>query len=257
MTDGAVKRLAQSNKLLLGARDLDIWCVRLFATAKYDCWFEKMLSTEERDRVRSFREAKVRKMFTLAHGVLHALLGRYLGVGASAVSFKYGVHNKPSLETCNSTLQFNMSRSDDLAVYAFASDCQLGVDVERIRWIPDLESITRRFFTLEEHSQLCGLDGRDRCQAFFNCWTRKEAYIKAIGDGLSIPLNSFQVSLRPNEPATFRRLLSVSETRRSWRLCHFAPTLEYIGAVAFDGGDRTVRQWSCVSAEDFVVSGWI
>jgi 4'-phosphopantetheinyl transferase len=131
-----------------------------------------------------------------------------------------------------SDLRFNLSHSDELAVYGFAAGRELGVDVEEVRGLQDATDVAARFFSRRENEAYLALEARDRPQGFFNCWTRKEAFIKALGDGLYHPLDRFDVSLAPGEPA---KVLRVEDTpgECGWTLHSFSPRPGFIGAVAF------------------------
>src|SRR5207237_4344548 len=118
------------------------------------------------------------------------------------VKFTYSAEGKPNLDAFHiSDLFFNVSHSEDLAAFAFTSGHRIGVDVEMIRQSVDVDEIPRRFFSSAEQRALAGLSATEKYQGFFNCWTRKEAYIKALGSGLSLPLRDFDVSLLPRGPS--------------------------------------------------------
>ena len=149
---------------------------------------------------------------------------------------RYGAHGKPELagRFARSGLRFNVSHCDDVAVYAFSCGPEVGIDVEAIRALPDAEAIARRFFSRRENAAYLALDQRDRPLGFFQCWTRKEAFIKALGEGLSHPLDSFDVSLAPGEPAELLRIEPVPGDDRAWRLESFSPAPGYVGAVVVE-----------------------
>lgn len=165
------------------------------------------------------------------------LLGEYLQMDPGAVEFGYAANGKPFLAGTLSAerLYFNVSHAEERAMFAIASGRELGVDIEFVRAMPDALAIAESFFSVAEIAVLRSLPEEVRAEAFFACWTRKEAYIKALGDGLSLPLQDFDVSLAPSEPA---RLLA---TRRE----HSPPlTLKdvrvapgYVAALAAEGTD--------------------
>jgi 4'-phosphopantetheinyl transferase len=152
----------------------------------------------------------------------------------------YGERGKPALARgyAGSDLRFNVSHSDDVAVYAFSSGHEIGVDVEAVRAMPDGDDIAARFFSRCENETYLALNARDRPLGFFNCWTRKEAFIKALGDGLYHPLDSFDVSLAPGEPARIRRVESTSGDDCGWRMESFSPAPGFVGAVVIESGRR-------------------
>jgi len=153
-------------------------------------------------------------------------------VRPESVELVYGARGKPALANSGrNSLRFNLSHRDDLAVYALSWGCDVGIDVEAIRPLPDADAVAARFFSRPEHAAYRALDPRDRPLGFFQCWTRKEAFIKALGDGLSHPLDSFDVSLAPGAPAEFLRVEAVPGDDRGWRLASFFPAAGFVAAV--------------------------
>jgi 4'-phosphopantetheinyl transferase len=213
-----------------------VWLFELSASAGALEYLRGQLSGDEIARSERFCFPHLQTSFVIAHGMLRSVLARYLGRPPAALEFSYNQQGKPRLAHPGCRLQFNLSHSGTLGACAVAVDCDLGVDIEHIRQMPDLFDIARRFFSPEECADLEAVPLDRREFAFFNCWTRKEAYIKAIGGGLSIPLDSFCVSLIPNEPA---RLLSNCENdAHRWNIQEFDPGAEYRGAVAYSGPPR-------------------
>ena len=159
--------------------------------------FLRTLDEEEHARASRFHFDKHRRHFVVARGVLRLLLGRYLETRPEDVNFNYGSHGKPALggDHRASLLRFNASHSGELAVYAFVQECEVGIDVEYIKSDFATEEIAERFFSSREIETLTALPKADRAAEFFRLWTRKEAYIKAIGTGLSHPLNEFDVTV--------------------------------------------------------------
>ncbi len=194
------------------------------------------LAAEEQGRAQRFHFTEDRRRFTVARGTLRALLARYLRVDPSSISFSYNGYGKPSLRDYDS-LRFNVSHSGGVALYAIGWEREVGVDVERLR--PEFagEAIAERFFSANEVAALKSLPRSALVRAFFDCWTRKEAYIKARGKGLSIPLDQFDVTLTPNEsPAIRADRDSPTETGR-WSLWGLSPGLGFAGAAAIEGHD--------------------
>ena len=156
------------------------------------------------------------------------------------IEFSYGPKGKPGLMDPSLPVRFNVSNSGSLAVYAFTEACDIGIDVEQVRPVPEMEQIAARFFAADEASELMALPEPERPQGFFNCWTRKEAYIKAVGDGLSVPLDSFRVTLRPGADAEMLCLGGSVGAAKGWALHAFAPAPEFVGALAYPGSLRPV-----------------
>jgi 4'-phosphopantetheinyl transferase len=153
--------------------------------------------------------------------------------------FSYSYYGKPALTTGlgHDTLNFNMSHSNEMAIYGVVRNRQIGVDIERIQTDFACEEIAARIFSPQENATLRSLPPRMKHEAFFNCWTRKEAFIKAKGLGLAYPLNQFEVSLIPGEPA---RLISIEEDlfeATRWSLLELEPDPDYAAALAVEGED--------------------
>ena len=178
------------------------------------------------------------------------MLAHYLGCPPNEIEFIYGPKGKPELRD-SSRIRFNASHSGQIALYAFTLGCELGVDVEELRELDDAESIAVRFFSIGEVSELLSLKPEDRGLAFFHCWTRKEAYVKAIGDGLAIPLDRFQVTLLPGAPARFVQIARDMETASDWTLHHLEPAPGYVGALAYQDSQRPTTIHPTVRADNF------
>jgi 4'-phosphopantetheinyl transferase len=201
------------------------------------------LSDEERERAGRFHFARDRSRFVVARGLLRRLLGRYLGCDPAGLRFSYGPRGKPFLPDHPSGLRFNVSHSGGLALLAFARDRELGVDLERERTVPEAEEIARRYFSLREGAELRELPEPERTHAFFRCWTRKEAFIKATGDGLSQPLEAFDVTLGPGERPRLVRVEGKPAESRRWWLEDVEPAPGFAGALAVGGRPRRVVRW--------------
>lgn len=212
--------------------EIHLWTTFLSASAKeFSCLYET-LSSDERRRSAAFRFERHRTFFAIGRGLLRSILGWYLRRPAKDIVFKYGPKGKPALDSPAKTLHFNLAHSEDYVVYAINRTSELGIDVEAVRPFCDVESIARSFFSAGECADLFKLPADKRIEAFFNCWTRKEAYVKALGDGLSVPLDRFQVSLIPGQPATFLKLLDERYPISEWSLLHLRPSTGCIGALA-------------------------
>jgi 4'-phosphopantetheinyl transferase len=200
------------------------------------------LSADERGRAARFHFDRDRRRFVCARGALRRILGEYLEIDPLDLSFQYGVHGKPALAgKAAESLSFNVSHSDELALIAVAPpDVELGVDVEAIRSLPDADDIASRYFAPAEVARLRPLPAALREDAFFRCWTRKEAYLKALGDGLARPLDSFEVTFRTDEPVELRVLSDPGETAR-WTLAALEPASGFAAALVATRGAGKVE----------------
>lgn len=200
-----------------------------------------ILSSDERERASRFAFDRDRRRFIVARGRLRQLLAARLRVRPALVEFTYGAHGKPATAPrfAGSSLRFNVSHCGDLAVYAFAQGREVGVDVEAIRPMPDADGIAIRFFSQREREAYQALCPCGRQLAFFSCWTRKEAFIKSIGEGLNFPLDRINVSLAVNWAPMMLRLEDTPGDHRRWRLQSFFPAHGFVAAVVTE--DRTAE----------------
>jgi 4'-phosphopantetheinyl transferase len=237
----------------LSDRAIHVWAVRQQAPDPVVARFESLLSADERERAGRFRFDHLRRSFILARGALRVLLGRYLDTDPAGIRFAYGEKGKPSLAD-PAPIRFNASHSGGLALYALTLGCEIGVDVEQMRPLADLWGIASRFFSAEEVAELIELPEGQREAAFFRCWTRKEAYIKALGDGLSVPLDDFAVSLRPGEPARLIHIDHDDAAAAAWTLQNLEPAAGYAAALAYREVPRDVRLSPLIDAARILAS---
>ena len=190
---------------VLSSKEVHIWYVSLEQLAIHSPYLSQILSKDERARAIKYRFDRDRQEFIVRRSLLRTILSQYLSVEPSRVQFGYGPYGKPHLagEFDNDLLQFNLAHSHELAVYAFTHKRQVGVDLEYIQPLSDIERISSQFFTAQENRKIRELDSSARLLAFYHCWTRKEAYVKAVGTGLTQPLDQFEVSVEPDKPAQF------------------------------------------------------
>ena len=229
----------------LAASDVHVWIASLDQPTTYVEQLVEMLSADERTRAARFHVERDYHDFVVARGLLRAILARYLNMAPGDIRFHLGHHGKPSLLGVPkaSGIRFNLSHSGRLALYAIARQREVGVDIEYMRPLRYLESIADHFFSRREHAALQALPEDLKGQAFYACWTRKEAYIKATGDGLTHGLDKFDVSLVPGEAA---QLVNVEwdpgEVRR-WSLQELPFVPGYAAALAVEGDEWRLSCW--------------
>ena len=203
------------------------------------------LSDDERARAERFRSPRHGRRSIASRGLLRLLLSHYLGMDASEIRFRYNREGKPALADAElaSGLRFNVAHSQDLALLAFSRERELGVDLERVDAGVASERIPEHFFSPRECAALRALPVEQQPEAFFACWTRKEAYLKAKGKGLAIRLDQFEVSLAPGEPAALLRTAEGSRETRRWSLHRLSPGPGYAGALAIEGQGSKLFCW--------------
>jgi len=205
----------------------------------------RTLTLDERARARRFRFPRDRDRFIVARGVLRAILGRYLGVDPGRLRFRYSPYGKPALAGPfeDEGIRFNLAHSQGIALYAVSRGREVGIDVEYVRADLADERIAERFFSPREVATLRAVPAEQRREAFFHCWTRKEAYVKARGEGLSLPLDQFDVSLAPGEPAALLSTPGDPPEVTRWSLQALNPGPGYVAALAVEGNGWRLRCW--------------
>jgi 4'-phosphopantetheinyl transferase len=230
----AAFRLEAQVKLL--EDEVHLWRVDLAAVAPAEERWKQILSEDERERAARFHFPRDREYFTATRALLRMILGSYAGCDPRQPVFRYSDKDKPSLSSdCGNQVEFNVSHSGTTALLAFARGRALGVDVERIREDFDHEAIARRFFSVHEARQLAALAPSERYYGFFRCWTRKESYIKAIGTGLSLPLDQFDVSLKPGDANALLSTRPDSTEAARWSLQDIPAGDGYVAALCVQG----------------------
>jgi 4'-phosphopantetheinyl transferase len=202
--------------------------------------FEATLSTDEKVRSERFHFVRDRDHFVAARGILRQLLASYTQSSPAELQFNYGAQKKPALMAKNmpAAVRFNLSHSHGLAIFAISEKRELGIDLELIQPRFATDGIAERYFSSRELAELRALPPEKTAEGFFLCWTRKEAYVKAHGAGLHIPLDSFDVTLTPGDP---ERLCSTDSER--WSLCSFEPASQYVGAIVGEGKGWRASYW--------------
>lgn len=232
------------------APTVDAWWVELDLPADRRDAVATVLSERERARAARFRRERDAHRWSVARGALRHILGEALGVASAGLEFDEGEHGKPSVRGAGARgLAFNLSHSGGMALVAVTDGHEIGADVEEIVAMDDMSLVAERHFAPEERAALFALPEPERLDAFFRIWTRKEAYIKAIGHGLSHPLDRFAVSIARGE-ARLVHLDGDATAAAAWTLVHLeAPRPGYVGALAmpFVPAGVRVRSWTLAS----------
>jgi 4'-phosphopantetheinyl transferase len=234
--------------LQLSGNEIHIWTVKTKAPLPVVAALKHVLTASEAERAARFRFRSLEDSYIVVHGALRYVLGGYLDVDPAAVQFVYGPKGKPELAFPS---QFNLSHSGDLAVIGLTAHCEIGIDLEQIRPLSDIEQIANRFFQREEAAEILSLPQTEREHAFFCCWTRKEAYIKAIGDGLSAPLDGFRVTVQPSEPVRIIHVNNDAAAADDWSLHDVLIASDYAAAVAYRDRPRPLSLYSVPELADY------
>lgn len=226
--------------IAIGDAEVDFWAFSIDPNDAVAMSFQSLLSTDEECRANRLRFQPLRNAFVICHGLLRHLLARYMGVDPASIQFRYQLRGKPVLIN-QIGLSFNLSHTNGMMVCGVMKRCKIGVDVEALRPLDDLQELAERYFCPEERGELLSLPENERTSSFYRCWTRKEAYIKAIGAGLSTPLQSFCVTLGLSETAKFLHIKGDKNLAQSWNLLDIDLGAPYVAAVAYPGLERIIR----------------
>lgn len=229
--------LPAPKKLDLLLNDVHIWRINLNSSESQLQFFRETLSSDEIARAQRFYFPEHRQRFIAGRGTLRAILGQYLGIDPKQVEFEYQPRGKPLLAAkfADQGLLFNLSHSQDLALLGVSYQHQIGVDLEYIRTMSDLEGLAKRFFSSREYEYLRLFSPQEQQQIFFRYWTCKEAYLKATGDGL-VQLEEIEISLTPNQPS---QLLVSGD----WNLRELTPAENFAAAVVVAGSNINLHCW--------------
>lgn len=229
--------LPAPKKLDLLLNDVHIWRINLNSSESQLQFFRETLSSDEIARAQRFYFPEHRQRFIAGRGTLRAILGQYLGIDPKQVEFEYQPRGKPLLAAkfADKGLLFNLSHSQDLALCGVSYQNQIGVDLEYIRTMSDLEGLAKRFFSSREYEYLRLISPQEQQQIFFRYWTCKEAYLKATGDGL-VQLEEIEISLTPNQPS---QLLVSGD----WNLRELTPAENFAAAVVVAGSNINLHCW--------------
>lgn len=233
--------------LALPETEIHVWQASLAVTQSELQQFASTLAADEQKRADRFRVPRDAHRFVASRGILRALLGRYLHTAPEQLQFCYGDRGKPALAgNAASGLTFNISHSDDLMLCAIAPYGCVGVDLEYLRPVNDLEGLTQRFFSPQEHITIHALPEESRLRSFFQHWTCKEALLKANGDGL-MSLSAIELCIN-SDSARLTSWNNAAQPVDSWFLQLFTPTLDSVAAIAADSRDQSLVFWQWKAA---------
>ena len=227
-------RAVASGNLAAGA-DVEVWTIGIPGPDATLATALTLLSREELARVDAFRNEQARRNYIFAHAALRQILGTHLNAPPAEIVFRTGPHGKPELAGAHGgRLHFNLSHSADLALIAVTRDAEAGIDVEKLRPMPDAQRIAERFFSPPESAALKQLSESEQAAVFFNLWTRKEALAKATGLGIAHSLTRFEVTW--DGEAAVKAIDGDARQANRWSLRAFNPASGYIAAVAVNSG---------------------
>jgi 4'-phosphopantetheinyl transferase len=229
----------------LAARQVHIWRSSLDVSAATLATLRQLLSSDELERARRFVFERDRRRYVVARGVLRRLLAGYTATAAGDLVFSYEPEGKPVLARSGDTaaLAFNLSHSATWAVYGFTRQGRIGIDIEYHRDLKDMRQIAASIFSEQELAALDAVPVQQQQVAFYAGWTRKEAFVKALGAGLTFPLQGFAVSLSPGEPARILHVGADPATPQRWHLATFAPAHNVSGACVVEGQPLAIAHW--------------
>ena len=223
--------------------EVHLWSARLDPPEQFLRTCETLLAADERARAARFREGPLRDRYIAGRGTLRILLGRYFRADPAEISLVYQPHGKPELgpRWNERGVEFNLSHSGEVALFAFTHARPIGVDVEAVRRMPNAAGLMERFFAADEIAQWRQALPERQDLVFFQGWTRKEAWLKAVGSGLSFPLDQFCVTM--DGPASVLSIRGDESEAATWWLESCEPCSGYAAAFALQGSVRAVRQW--------------
>ena len=238
---------------VLKTPDVEVISVCLDALPDVRASLWQLLSRDERQRAKRFRYVEHRQRYIVARASLRQLLAERLGIAPWAVELVETSYGKPRLAPVQGSagLEFNLSHSEARAVYVFTRGRAVGVDVELIRQIPDADDLAECFFSPREIAALRSLPLDRRSLAFLTCWTRKEAFIKALGLGLSCPLDAFDVTIDPDTAARITRIEAHIGRVADWRLQAFTPYPSYIAAIAYRADGAAISERTRINYQSY------
>lgn len=231
------------NNLTLKSIETHIWRANLDKNNSNFAFLKTHLTKDEVEYAKRFKFKKHSNRFIIARGILRSLLGRYLEVTPRKIKIEYSDYGKPHFQN-EKAINFNISHSKQMAVFAFSKYCNIGIDIEFINKKIEFDEIAKRFFSKNEVKTLNSLSDKDKVIGFYNCWTRKEAFIKAVGEGLSFPLDKFEVSLEPEKPAKIIKINCPQQDVSKWSIYAIKPEHNFVGSCVLEGSIERIKYWN-------------
>lgn len=227
----------------LGDNEVHLWVSSFPARPEKLSYFKTTLSMDEKERARRFRRIADRERFVVARGTLRCLLGYYEGRAPDRLQFTYDSFGKPNLsnQSSETVLNFSVSHSEDQALFGFVRGRRIGVDLEYVRPDINVVGLARSYFSPDEFRRFSRLRASEQCEAFYRAWTRKEAYLKALGEGLSFGIDRVEVTFFPHEPAMLRKVSGMPSGSENWTLKDLPLAPSYLGAASVEGRSVTFK----------------
>ncbi len=240
--DSNIWQVHDGTLLALGANDLDIWAFSQIQTESISKKLQAVLTMDELSRAEKYYTSELQNQYIVRRGILRTILSRYLDCFASEIEFCYSEWGKPQLD--GNQIHFNLSHSHDSVVVAVSKEPLIGIDIEFTVPIPDMKRVAEHHFSQSEQAILFALDESEQLKAFYQCWTRKEAFIKADGRGLGIALDSFDVTLAPDDTPQLLRIGDKHNVASQWSMRNLPlDNKDYLGAVLTYGAIHHQRYW--------------
>jgi 4'-phosphopantetheinyl transferase len=227
----------------LAGNEIHVWATALSVAADVLERFSATLSPDEKERANRFKFEKHRNRYIAGRGVLRAILGQYLDVRAADLRFVFSANGKPAFapDFAGAGIHFNLANTEDLALIAVTRVGAVGVDVECVRQVKDVDELVARFFSPRENALFQKVPDDQKPAAFFNLWTRKEAMLKATGEGITRSLSLVEVSFLPSEPARLLAIAGDATASERWKMWELGPANGFVGAVAIEGGTSNIE----------------
>jgi 4'-phosphopantetheinyl transferase len=228
---------------MLRVGEVHVWAASLEQSFASMAALEELLSPAERNRADRYRVDRERRRYVVAHGILRRVLAGYRSGDPRTLRFTTGKRGKPALsqETGPTAIRFNLAHAEEVALIAVTLDREIGVDIERVQPMSELDSIVENFFSRRERDTLRGMETTAKENAFYRCWTRKESYAKAVDDCLSVVLRGFDTM--PSPARAHLPVFDAAQDRRGGTVHELLPAEGYVGAVAIDGPVRRLSTW--------------